>query len=117
MSRDLAHQRRLVLSHLAADRGDFALQVSDPGFAGVISDNLKEQVRLKVNVSGLQAVFGQLLGHQVLLGDFNLFFGNIAGQFHDLHPVAQGRGNGIQDIGGGDEHDGRQVKVHLQIVV
>ena len=59
----------------------------------------------------------ELLGHEVLLGDVHLLLEGVAGQLQDLHAVAERRGDGIEQVGGGDEHDLREIEGHVEVVV
>ena len=59
----------------------------------------------------------QLLGHQVILGNHELLFIGIGAQSDDLHTVQQGSGDGIQGVGGSDEHYIGQVEGNLNIMV
>ncbi len=66
--------------HLAADRGNLALEIAQPGFAGVVADDLADcriansQVRLE------KSVLIELLGDDVLLRDMRLLFLAVAGK-------------------------------------
>ncbi len=64
-----------------------------------------------------QAVLGQLPRDQVAVGDEQLLLLGVAGQVDHLHPVGQGRGDGVEQVGRGDEHDPREVERHVQVVV
>jgi hypothetical protein len=58
-----------------------------------------------------------LLGHQVPARDLELVLVGITGQFDDLHPVPQCRGNGVEHVGGGNEHHLRKVERDIQVVI
>ncbi len=64
-----------------------------------------------------EAVGLQLPGQEVAEGDLQLLLLGVAGEFQDLHAVPQGRRDGVQEVGGGDEHDLGEVEVHLQVMV
>ena len=51
------------------------------------------------------------------LGDLHLFLHRVAGNLDDLHPVAQCGLDGGEAVGGGEEHDLREVVVELEVVV
>src|SRR5688572_19304731 len=57
------HRVRLALGvaprHLADDARDLPLQVAEPGFAGVLADELLERVVAKGHLLGVQPVVGQ----------------------------------------------------------
>lgn len=59
----------------------------------------------------------QLIGDQVAFGNFHLFFHGITTDFDDFHAVEQGRLDGAQAIGGGNEQYLAQVVVHFQVIV
>jgi hypothetical protein len=53
---------------------------------------------------------------QVMLGDGELFLGDVAGEADHLHAVEQRRGDG-ELVGGADEQGLRQVEAHVEVVV
>ena len=59
----------------------------------------------------------QLIRDQVAFGNFHLFFHRVTTDFDDFHAVEQGRLDGAEAIGGGDEQDLAQVVVHFQVIV
>ena len=67
--------------------------------------------------SAFEAVGLELAAHQVALGDLHLLAGGVAGERDDLHAVAQRAGNGVEHVGGGDEHDAAEIERHVEIVV
>ena len=110
----LIHQD--FLDGLAGQVGDFAFQVTDPRFAGVIADHVAKGGIGNLPFVLFQPVFFDLLRNQVPVGDFDLFVLGVAGQANDLHPVQQRRRHG-QGIGGGDEKHVRKVVVDLKIMI
>jgi hypothetical protein len=78
--------------YAAADCGDFALQVAQPGLAGITADDLADSGGGEFDLAGLQPVFLALARHQVALGDVDLFVFGIAQQLNDFHAVAQPTG-------------------------
>ena len=62
-------------------------------------------------------MLGDLLRHQVALGDLQLLLAGVAGDLQHLHAVEQRRGDRIQHVRRRDEDDVRQIEVHLQVVV
>ena len=66
---------------------------------------------------GFQAVRLHLAAHQIALGDLQLLVGGVAGEADDLHAVAQRPGDGVEHVGGGDEHHAAQVERHAEIIV
>ena len=59
----------------------------------------------------------ELALEQIAPGDFELLVLGVAGKLDDLHAVAHGAGNGIEHVGGGDEHDLREIEGDAEIVV
>ena len=59
----------------------------------------------------------QLLGHEVLFCNLQLFLVRIRAQLDNLHTVAQGRGNGVQRIGRCDKQHVRQIKRQFDKVI
>ena len=70
-----------------------------------------------LQVAGRQPVGVELLGDDVLLGDQRLFFLAVAGKLKHFHPVQQGRGDRLQHVGRGDEHDLGQVEIDVEVMV
>ena len=102
---------------LAADRADLALQVAHAGLARVVLNDLAHGVVGEGHLLVLETVGLELPRDQVTLGDLQLFVFGVAVERDDLHAVAQGRRDGLQLVGRGDEDDVAQVEVHVQVVV
>ena len=49
--------------------------------------------------------------------DLELFLLGVAGKLQDFHPVAEGGLDGIEEVGGGDEHDLGEVEGDVQIMI
>ena len=62
-------------------------------------------------------MFGGLLGDQVFVRDVEFFFSRVAGEFDDLHAIAERFRDGVHPVRGSDESDLGQVEWHVQIVV
>ncbi len=65
----------------------------------------------------VKAVGGQLLGHQIPLGDLQFFFVGIPRQLDHFHAIEKGRGNGVERVGRGHEHHFAEIVPHFQVVV
>ena len=52
-------------------------------------------------------MFFQLLGHQMLFGNLQLFLVRVRGQFDDFHTVEERRRNGVQCVGRRDKQNVR----------
>src|SRR6267378_2862491 len=102
----------------ARDRSDLALQVAHARFAREAVDDFPQPLVGEVDLlAHFYAVLGGLLGDQVLVRDVQLLFARVAGQFDDLHAVAQRLGDGIHPVGRGDEQHSREIERHIQIVI
>ena len=101
---------------LACQPRQFTLERADARLAGVIADQIAQPVFGQFEFAGLQSMLANLLGQQVALGDLDLLVLGIALEPDDLHPVEQ-RLRQVKAVGGGDEHDVRQVEVEFQVVV
>ena len=108
---------RHLAGDLAHDVGDLALEVADAGLLGVGLDELGHRLVGDLDVLGLEAVVLHLLGDQEALPDLDLLLLRVARQRDDLHPVAQGGRDGVEQVAGGDEEHLGQVEGHLQVVV
>ena len=64
-----------------------------------------------------EAVLLDLARDEVAEGDNNLFLLGVALEWDDLHAVAEGVGDGIEHVGGGDEEDLGEVKRDVEVVV
>ena len=62
-----------------ADRSDFALEISNAGFFGVVTDHSENRVVGEDNVFRRQAIGFPLLAEQVLLRNAELFELGVAG--------------------------------------
>ncbi len=54
---------------------------------------------------------------EVPTGDRDLLVDRVPVEADDLHPVEQGAGDGVGDVGGGDEHDLGQVEFDVEVVI
>src|SRR6516164_8192012 len=89
---------------MAADRTDQPLQIANARFARVVADDRPDGVLGDLALLRGQAVRFELALEQIAPGDFELFVLGVSGQLDDLHAVAHGAGNGIEHVGGRDEH-------------
>ena len=108
---------RHFLRHLAHDVGDLALEVPDTGFTRIVGDDLTHRRLGDADMFLGDAVFVELPGNQIFLGDAQLLFFGIAGDPDHFHPVAQGGQNGVDQIRRCNEHHFGQVEGHAQVVV
>ena len=90
---------------LAHDVGELALEVPDAGLVGVRADELGHRLVGDLDVLVLEAVVLHLLGDEEALADLDLLLLGVAGQVDDLHPVAEGRRDRVEQVGGRDEED------------
>jgi len=101
---------------LAREARNFALKCADPGFARVIADEVAQPFVCQLEFARLQPVCLDLFRNQVKLRDLDLLILGIAFEADDLHAVEQ-RLRQVERVGGGDEHDVRQVHVDFEIVI
>ena len=93
----------LALRHLDGDRPDdvrhLALQVTDAGLARVLLDDRRERLVVDSLICCVvEAVLGDLLGHQVALGDLQLLLAGVAGDLEHLHAVEQRRAGSVSSM-------------------
>ena len=101
----------------AHDRRDLALQVAHAGLARVLADDGADRVLGQRHLVRAQPVRRQLLGDEEDLRDVDLLELGVAGKVQHLHAVTQGRRNGVERVGSGDEHHLGKVEGHIQVVV
>ncbi len=83
----------------------------------VVADDLEQPLIGERKVLIRQASgFARAL-HQETLRNFELFLLRVARQTQNLHAILQGLRDGVQDVGGADEHHFRKVVFDVQIVV
>src|SRR5437868_1546351 len=114
---DLLFANRHLLRNLAANRGDFALEVSQARFLRVEVDHGAEAFIRKLDLALLQAMLFDLLRNEMAFRDFDLLFFRVAAERDDLHAVAECRLDRVQHVRGRDEHHIREIKRHAEIVV
>src|SRR6185312_3191956 len=101
----------------AQERTDLTLETAAAGFAGVLADEPRERRVGEARLFGLESIGLELAGDEVAFGDLELLFLRVAGELDDLHPIAQRAGDGVEDVGGGDEEHVAQVERQGEIVV
>ena len=101
----------------AADRGELAFEVADPGFARVVGDEGVDGFGGDLEVSGFEPVFAALTRQEVAGGDGLFLAGGVGAEFDDFEPVAEGVGDGVGAVGGGDEEDRGEVEGDVEVVV
>ena len=102
---------------LAGHVADFALQIANAGFARVVLDQVREALVGELDLLGVEPGRFHLLLHEETLGDFELFEFGVAREADDFHAVLQGRRNGVQHVGRGDEEDLREIVFHVEVVI
>src|SRR5690606_8613305 len=103
--------------HMAKDTAYLALEIAHAGFARVRVDDGAQGLVGQFALLAAKAVGLELALYQIALRNLHFFGFCIAQKLDDLHAVAQGAGNGVQHVGGGDEQHLGQVKGHGQVVV
>ena len=101
----------------AAEGSDLAFELADAGLAGVIMNHPPYRRIGDARVLARQSMLLELTGNQVALGDLELFGFSVTGQLNDLEPVPQGRVDGIQPVGRGEEQDPREVERQIQVMI
>ena len=96
---------------------DASLQVTHACLTGVVVDDVHHNVLREGDLLIVEAVLLHLLGDEVTFGNFVFLFTQVAAQVDDFHTVAQGRMNGREVVGRGDEENLREVVVQLDEVV
>jgi len=105
-------------SLLADEGGDFTFEIAHARFARVAVDDLPQPFLGEFELLAfLDAVFLGLLRNQVLARDVDLLFAGVAGEFDDLHAIAQRIRDGIHPVGGGDKDDLGKVERHVKVVI
>ena len=102
---------------LPQDLAELALEVADPGLAGVLGDHRADRLVVDLDLVRAQAVSLPLSRPQVAARDRQLLLGRVAVEAHHLHPVQKRRRNRLGDVRGGDEQDTGQVELDVQVVV
>ena len=59
----------------------------------------------------------QLLGHEKLLSNSQLFLTRVTRNLYDLEAISQRAGNGAPVVGRGQKRNLRQIKRHIDVVV
>ena len=116
---DLLHLlARRDVRHVAPDhRSDLSLQVAHARLARVLADDQPHRRLGHQDLVRSQPVRVHLLRHEEALGDLHLLLLGVTGEVQHLHAVAQGGRDGLERVGGGDEHHLRKVERHIEIVV
>ena len=104
-------------SELAHHRCNLLGQGTHTTLASIFLDDEVEGTRGKVEVFELQSVLLGFLGHEVLLGDLELLFGDVTSHLDELHTVTQGLRDGGDIVRRSDEEDLREVVVDVEIVI
>ncbi len=96
---------------------DLALEIAQPGLAGVLAGDLEDPRVGDLELQLLEPVLAQHLRDQVALGDLELLEIGVAREPDHLHAVAQRRRHRVEVVGGGDEQHLRQIERHVEVVV
>ena len=102
---------------LADETAELALETAHTGLTRVPLDHRTDHVVGHDQLVVAQAGTAALTGQQVALGDVDLLVLDVAVEADDVHPVEQRSGDAVGHVGGGEEHDLRQVEVDLEVVV
>ena len=102
---------------LAHDVRELALEVPDAGFVRVRPDELDHRLVGDDDVLVGQPVVLHLLRDEEPLADLDLLLLGVTGEVDDLHPVAKGGRDRVEEVGRRDEEHLAQVERHLEVVV
>ena len=101
----------------AHHRRDLALEIADACLARVLAHDEADRVVGHRHLVGSQSVGGELLGDEEAPRDVHLLGLGVAREVQHLHAVSQRGRDGVERVGGGDEHDLREIERHVEIVV
>src|SRR6185436_7824043 len=104
-------------SNLSAHRRDLPFKTSQARFLGVLVDHHAERIVGEVDLTLRQAVFFNLFGYEMPLGNLELFLLGITAELNDLHAIAERRLNGIQHVRGGYEHHVGEIECDAEVIV
>ena len=93
-----------LLGFASDDLGNQFIQLTNPGFPGMIFNDVFDDLFRKSDLISLNSMIFQLLGDEMPLGDLYLFLYDIPCYIDYLHPVKQGRMYGRGGICCGNEH-------------
>jgi hypothetical protein len=102
---------------MAEGPANLPLQVSDASLSCISLDDQPSRVRVDFDLFCRQSIGLALAANQIASRDLQLLLFGVARQADDLHPVQQRTWDGVEHIGGGQEHDPREIERNSQIVV
>lgn len=74
-------------------------------------------MNVTLRLHGVEAGVGEFLRYEVAAGYLHFLLGDISAELNDLHTVEERPRNGVEVVGGGNEHHVREVVVDVEIVV
>ena len=102
---------RHLRGDLADEPADLPFERPDARLAGVAVDQRLDDTVTELHVGVGQAGAFDLARHEIPVGDRRLLGGGVAVEPDHVHAVEHGGGDRVGDVGGGDEHDLREVQV------
>ena len=105
------------LRTLAAQGGDFTLQISHTCFTDIMVDDGIKGVVIKPAVSAAEPMAFDLLGNQIAFGNLEFFLAGIAGKLDNFHTVVQRRRNARRVVCRCKEEHIAQIHRDFQIMV
>src|SRR5262245_58353385 len=102
---------------VAQGLADLTLETAHASFARVTLNDLAQRPITNLGLLRCQAVRLELATHKISARNLQLFVGRVARQPDDLHPVAQGSRDRVQEVGSRNENDATEVERHRQVVV
>src|SRR5262249_42236011 len=96
---------------------DLAFEVSNPGLAGVILDDLPQRFVGNIDLPWPNSVCLHLPRHQVTPCNLKLFVRGVASETDNLHTITQRPRYRVKDIRCRDKHDPAEVERHAEIII
>src|ERR1700686_101493 len=103
--------------HFARNVLDFAFEAAHTGFVSVVANDVEKSFVGEGEILLGQAGSLARAADEEALGDFELFLLGVAGKAQDFHAVLQRLRNGVQYVGGADEHHFGKIVFDVEIVV
>ncbi len=96
---------------------DFALQIADAGFVRVVTNDVQQAFVGESDVFLGESGGFALLADQEALGDLHFLLLRVAREPQNFHAVLKRLRNGVQHVGGADEHDFREIVFDVEIMI
>jgi hypothetical protein len=104
------------LHDLAANLGNLPFEVTNAGLTGVMLDDVANSTLGNGELFGLEAIFFELLRHEVFKRDLGLLILGVTRNANNLHSIEQRRRD-VQTVCGANEHRVRQIEIDFEIMI